>query len=88
MFLYKFEDFLALKKYVFNILFVCFVAKFCIIFQAFINCEENLVYFQDSQLVVNYSKLRYNYMTINDSFPVSMTSDLTILFRTEKLALK
>jgi hypothetical protein len=84
MFLYKLEDFLVLKKFVFNILFVCFVAKFFIIFQAFINCEENLVYFQDSQLVVNYSKLRYNYMTINDSFPVSMTSDLTNLFRTEK----
>jgi hypothetical protein len=75
MFHYKVEDIFGLKK----ILFLFLVAKVCIIFQAFLNCEENPEYFRDSQLVVNYSKLRYNYMTINDSFPVSMTSHFTNL---------
>ena len=76
MFYYKVKDIFDLKKILFSFL----IAKVCIIFQAFINCEENPVYLRDSQLVVNYSKLHYNYLTINDSFPVSMKSHLTNLF--------
>jgi hypothetical protein len=80
MFHYNLKDFFGLKETAYKYLFLFLIAKVCIIIQAFINCEENPEYFQASQLVVNYSKLRYNYLTINDSFPVSMKSHLTNLF--------
>jgi hypothetical protein len=54
-----------------DFLFWFLVAKFLILFQAFLQWEDKIPCLNDYQLLVNYTDIQDKHLTINDSFPVS-----------------